>query len=153
MDVQLQWLIDRAQITDTVTAFAVALDMRNWELLGRCLTDPLEIAYPNSVGVGTYARDHFLAIADKFFSNLDATLHISANHQIEIDGDRATCVSTLFANHHLASAGERSVQRQIGYYKNHLVRLDQWTIFRTEQHDGWMEGNPAVFASAAAAFE
>jgi hypothetical protein len=152
-DLTLQRLVDRAAIIDVVCAFAVALDTRNWELLRSTLADPIEVDYPDSVGVGTFAADDLVATAQKFFGRLDATLHISANHQVVLDGDRASCVSTLFASHYLASAGERPVQRQVGYYTNHLERQDeQWRILRTEQHEGWTEGNPEVFAHAAAAF-
>jgi hypothetical protein len=151
-DQTIQRLADRAAITDVVTGFAVALDTRNWELLRNCLADTVEVDYPDSVGVATFAAEDLGATAQRFFGRLDATLHISANHQIVIDGDRATCVSTLLAAHYLASAGDQPTQRQVGYYTNHLERLDRWRIRRTEQHQSWTEGNPAVFAHGAAAF-
>jgi hypothetical protein len=153
MDEQtLARLADRAAIIDVVTAFAVALDTRNWELLRSCLADAVEVDYPDSVGVATFAADDLVATAQRFFGRLDATLHISANHQLTIDGDRATCVSSLLAAHFLASAGDQPVQRQVGYYTNHLERIDRWRIRRTEQHQAWTEGNAAVFAHAAGAF-
>jgi SnoaL-like domain len=153
MDTQtLRRLADRADIIDVVTAFAVALDTRNWDLLRSCLADPVEVDYPDSVGVATFTADDLVATAQRFFGRLDATLHISANHQITIEGDRATCVSSLLAAHFLASAGDEPLQRQVGYYTNHLERLDQWRIRRTEQQQAWTEGNPAVFAYAAGAF-
>jgi len=152
-DLTLQRLVDRAAIIDVVCGFAVALDTRNWELLRSTLADPIEVDYPDSVGVRTFAAKDLVATAQKFFGALDATLHISANHQVDLDDDHASCVSTLFASHYLASASEPRVQRQVGYYTNHLERQDgQWRILRTEQHQGWVEGNPEVFAHAAAAF-
>jgi SnoaL-like domain len=151
-DQTLQRLADRAAITDVVTGFAVALDTRNWELLRSCLADSVEVDYPDSVGVATFAGDDLVTTAQRFFGQLDATLHVSANHHIVIDGDRATCVSTLLAAHFLASAGDQPIQRQVGYYTNHLERHDGWRIRRTEQHQSWTEGNPDVFAHAAAAF-
>lgn len=152
-DLTLQRLVDRAAIIDVVCAFAVALDTRNWELLRSTLADPVEVDYPDSVGVATFAADDLVATAQKFFGRLDATLHISANHQVSLDGDHASCISTLCAAHYLASANEPQVQRQVGYYTNHLERQnDRWRIVRTEQHQGWTEGNPEVFAHAAAAF-
>jgi hypothetical protein len=149
----LRWLVDRALISDVVVRFAIALDTRDWQLLRSCLAARVEVDYPDSVGVAEFTADELAAIADGFFSRLDATLHISANHLIELDGDRATCRSTLHAAHHLAAVGDDSVQRQIGYYRNVLERDgEQWRIVRTEQHQGWTEGNPAVFAHAAGAF-
>jgi hypothetical protein len=149
----MRWLLDRALVTDVVTRFAVALDTRDWPLLRSCLAERIEVDYPDSVGVASFTADELTATADGFFGRLDATQHISANHQVEIDGDRAVCHSTLHAAHYLRSAAEGAVQRQIGYYRNVLVREgDDWRIVRTEQHQGWTEGNPAVFAHAAGAF-
>ena len=149
----VRWLADRAAITDVITAFAVGLDTRDWDLVRSCFTDPVEVDYPDSAGVMTTSLDDVLASSKGFFGRLDATQHISANHQIAIDGDSARCVSTLTAQHYLASAGDQPVQRQIGYYVNFLVRTDDgWRIRRTEQHQGWTEGNPDVMAHAAEAF-
>jgi hypothetical protein len=149
----LRWLVDRALVTDVVSRFAVALDTRDWPLLRRCLADPVEVDYPDSVGVATFRAADLVATAEAFFGRLDATQHISANHQVSVDGDRATCWSTLHAAHFLAHAGVTPVQRQIGYYRNVLARDgEDWRIVRTEQHQGWTEGNAAVFAHAAGAF-
>jgi hypothetical protein len=42
-DLTLQRLVDRAAIIDVISAFAVALDTRNWELLRSTLADPIEV--------------------------------------------------------------------------------------------------------------
>jgi len=153
-DETLAWLADRAAITDVVTSFAVALDTRDWDRFRRCFADSVELDYPDSAGVGTFTGDELAALAAPFFGRLDATQHISSNHQITVDGDQATCVSTLTAQHYLASAAPDSVQRQMGYYTNYLTRFDDgWRIHRTEQHQGWTEGNPAVFAHAVEALD
>ena len=73
-DLTLQRLVDRAAIIDVVCAFAVALDTRDWELLRGTLADPVEVDYPDSVGVGTFAAEDLVATAQKFFGRLDATL-------------------------------------------------------------------------------
>ena len=66
-DLTLQRLVDRAAIIDVVCAFAVSLDTRNWELLRSTLADPIEVDYPDSVGVGTFAAEDLVATAQKFF--------------------------------------------------------------------------------------
>jgi hypothetical protein len=144
----VRWLVDRAEITDTINRFAICLDTRDWDLFRSILTDPIEMDYPISAGSGTFGRDELVGVGSTFFGRLDATQHISANHQITIDGDEATCVSTLHAQHYLASHGDQPVQRQIGYYTNHLRRLDRWRIWRSEQHVAWSDGNAAVYAHA-----
>lgn len=148
----LELLQDRAAVIDVVTRFAVSLDFRDWPGLRSCLADSIEIDYPDSVGVATVSADDLLATAARFFGRLDATQHVSANHQVVLDGDRASCTSTLLAQHHLAGCDGGSVQRQVGYYTNHLERRDGWRIVRSEQRVFWSDGNPAVYGHAAAAF-
>ena len=143
----LRWLIDRSEISELVSRFAISLDIRDWDLFRSILTDPIEMDYPDSAGSGTFPLDDLIEVGSSFFGRLDATQHISANHQITIDGDEATCISTLHAQHY-RSAEDDPVQRQIGFYKNYLRRLDGWRIWRSEQRTSWSDGNPAVFEHA-----
>lgn len=152
MDDTTKYLLDRAQISDVTTAFAVALDTRDWGLFRTLLADEVEIDYPDSVGVSTFTADDLVATAAAFFGRLDATQHVSANHLISIDGDTATCTSTLHAQHFLASQVDSPVQRQIGYYENRLERRDTWRIVRSQQRVSWQDGNRNVFLHAAGAF-
>jgi hypothetical protein len=141
----IRWLLDRAEIADTVSLYGVCLDTRDWALYRSILTDPIEMDYPETAGVGTFGLDELVGMASSFFDRLDATQHISANHQITIEGNEATCVSILHAQHYLTTKGEPPIERQIGYYTNYLRRLDRWRIWRSEQHISWRDGNPAIF--------
>ena len=147
-----RYLLDRAQISDVTSAFAIALDTRDWELFRSLLADEVEIDYPDSVGVATFTAEELVATATAFFGRLDATQHVSANHLISIDGDKATCTSTLHAQHYLAAQIEAPVQRQIGYYINRLERRDTWRITHSRQRVSWQDGNQDVFLTAAGAF-
>jgi hypothetical protein len=152
MNVTEKYLLDRAQISDVATAFAIALDTRDWDLFRSLIADEVEIDYPQSVGVATFTADELVATATGFFSRLDATQHISANHLIAIDGDTATCTSTLHPQHYLASQVENPVQRQIGYYVNRLEHHDTWRITHSQQRVSWQDGNQDVFLAAAGVF-
>ena len=152
MNTTERYLLDRAQISDVTSAFAIALDTRDWALFRSLLADEVEIDYPDSVGVATFTADELVATATAFFGRLDATQHVSANHLIVIDGDRATCSSTLHAQHYLAAQTEQPVQRQIGYYLNRLERRDTWRITHSQQRVSWQDGNRDVFLTAAGAF-
>ena len=147
------YLLDRARISDITTAFAFALDTKDWALFRTLIGDEVEIDYPESVGVATFTADDLIATATGFFGRLDATQHISANHLISINGDVATCTSTLHAQHYLASRAPNPVQRQIGYYVNVLERRDTWRIVRSQQRVSWQDGNQDVFRAAAGVFE
>jgi hypothetical protein len=150
----LRDLQDRAAIIDVVTRFAVSLDFRDWPGLRSCLAREVELDYPDSVGVATVSGDDLVATATRFFGRLDATQHVSANHQVVLAGDRASCTSTLLAQHHLAGCAGGDLQRQVGYYVNELARQDVggWRIIGSAQRVSWSDGNPAVFEHAAAAF-
>jgi ketosteroid isomerase-like protein len=150
----LRALQDRAAIIDVITRFAVSLDRRDWAGLRACLADQVQLDYPDSVGVATVGGDDLVAIARRFFGRLDATQHVSANHQVAIDGDRASCTSTLLAQHFLTGCDGGETQRQVGYYVNDLARGadGEWRIVRSAQQVSWSDGNPAVFTHAAAAF-
>jgi hypothetical protein len=95
-----------------------------------------------------------VATATRFFGRLDATQHVSANHQVVLAGDRASCTSTLLAQHYLAGCAGGECQRQVGYYVNELARQQDggWRIAGSAQRVSWSDGNPAVFEHAAAAF-
>lgn len=146
----LQRLADRADITDVVTRFAVALDTRDWPLFETCFAKTVTLEFPATVGTMTLPRSELSAVPSRFFPRLDATQHISANHQVAVDGDVATCFSTLYAQHYLRAANGDPVQRQIGYYLNHLRREDAWRIERCEQRVSWNEGNWQVYLHAEA---
>ncbi|MEO8906691.1 MAG: nuclear transport factor 2 family protein [Microbacteriaceae bacterium] len=148
----MKYLTDRAEIHDVVVMFAYGIDTRNWPLFRSTLADSVEMHYPDSVGISTFTGDGLTKTAEAFFSRLDATQHVSANHLITIDGDRAICTSTLLAQHYLAAQIENPVQRQVGYYVNTLARLDGWKIVRSEQRVSWQDGNTDVFLHAAGAF-
>lgn len=147
---KLQYLFDRAQIIDLLTRFAVSIDTRDWARFRSCFADEVEFDYPASIGNVTLSADSLLQIAPRFFAHLDATQHLSANHQVEIEGDRAVCLSTLHASHYLDACPGGSIQRQIGYYRTVLKRLDGWRIVQSEQRVSWNEGNQEVFSQAAA---
>ncbi|NPC55927.1 nuclear transport factor 2 family protein [Caenimonas soli] len=147
---KLQYLFDRAAITDLMVRFAVSIDTRDWARFRSCFADRVEFDYPATIGAVTLAADSLLEISPQFFGQLDATQHLSANHLMEIDGDRAVCLSTLHAQHYLAGCPGGSVQRQIGYYRTMLERLGNWRIVRSEQKVHWNEGNEEVFLQAAA---
>jgi SnoaL-like domain len=74
-------------------------------------------------------------------SGYTATQHLSANHVTDFDRDdpdRATCHSSMYAQHHLADGDELLILR--GWYANHLVRVPTgWKIDRIVQHVSWRE--------------
>jgi len=136
---------DRMSIIDVITRYAVGIDLRRWEDFGTCFTDEFDADFLVTNGWVRFQRDEFVELCQGIFAHYDATQHISANHQVTISGDVASCVATLNATHFLANADGGDTQQQVGYYEFHLVRGDDWRINRVRQIVSWQTGNQDLF--------
>lgn len=141
----LQSLVDRADIIDVVTRYATSIDLRRWDLFAACLADKVEISMPVTDGWVPMSRDDLVQLASRIYAQLEATQHISANHQVTVAGDEATCLSTLNATHYLGDDVGGSLQREVGYYEWRLVRIGSWKIDRMHMTISWVEGNTQRF--------
>ena len=154
-DDALQTLLDRQAISDTVIRYATGIDMRDWEAYRSCFTDEVEIDF-TSWGGGepqTMRGDDWAAGVRAGLSGFQATQHISTNHVITLDGDEATCVSYMQAQHYLPNAEGDNALTLGGYYTNTLVRTDDgWRIRRCQLTVTWTTGNKHIFVLARERF-
>lgn len=125
---------DRARITATVRAYATALDLRDFDLLRAVVTDPVHIDF-TSYDPGRQAVDlSFAAWSEGLrpqLVGLDATLHTIRDPRITVDGDRATSVAAMRADHVLTELPGDPVFTLVGHYTDTLVRDgDGWRITR-----------------------
>jgi len=90
----LRGLSDRAAVSDVVLGFARSLDIKDWEACRRCFLDEIETDYSDLRGEppSRVKADDFVAKRRAALERLK-TLHLSTNHLVTVDGDRATCVS------------------------------------------------------------
>ena len=95
---QLQWLVDRAEISELLIEFARALDERDWAAYADTYTEDglLDIA-PHIRHAGREGKAEFVAASLSGYPG--GTHHLSTNHAIRIDGDSATTRSYLLAAH------------------------------------------------------
>jgi hypothetical protein len=137
-------LEDRLSISERVTRYAVAVDRRDWKMLADCFTDPVNADYSeNGLQAADFARHDLIRIVRDAVSGFTATQHLSSNHLIEFDAgdpDRATCDSSMYAQHYLDSPDGGELFILYGSYVNHMVRTtDGWRIERLIQHVSWRE--------------
>ena len=142
LEARVRRLEDRVLITERVISYGVAVDERDWVRFAECFTDPVHADYSeNGLPAADFARDDLVDIVRSAVSGYTATQHLSANHVTDFDPDdpdRATCHSSMHAQHYLADNEELLILR--GWYVNHLVRLaDSWRIERIVQHVSWRE--------------
>lgn len=95
---QLQWLVDRALISDLIIEFARALDERDWQAYADTYDDdgtldiPPHVSWRGRAGLADY-------VAASLSGYAGGTHHLSANHAIRVDGDFAHARAYLIAAH------------------------------------------------------
>lgn len=138
----LQELADRAAIVDVATAYATAVDARDWERLGALFTDDACWEYSAS-GERLVGSD---AIVARFSSRrYDATHHLNGNHVVTVHGDEAEHTCYFQAQHVRLDlpGGEKLLAG--GHYDDRLRRTpDGWRFTHRRITIVWSEGNPAV---------
>jgi hypothetical protein len=142
---QLRVLQDRASIIDVVCRFAVCIDRKWWDDFAACFAD--EVVF-DTIRTGRpilLTTDQVLDMLCPAFESYTATQHISANHQLSVEGDSATVWSTLNATHYIEGFEGGEFQQQVGYYEYGLIRKDGWRINKVRMLPHWQTGNQRIF--------
>jgi hypothetical protein len=144
LEARMRQVEDRALITERVIQYAMAVDRRDWKMLGDCFTDPVHADYSeNGMPAADFARDDLVGIVRDALTGFTATQHLSTNHVIEFDEDdpdRAICSSSMYAQHHIEHSDGKELILLRGSYTNHMLRTtDGWRIERLIQHVSWQE--------------
>lgn len=152
-----QILASRQAAIDAVTAYAIALDARDWAGFRALFEDVIQIDYGSlgSIVADIPARDWVDRC--RVLGAFDATQHKVSNFQVALVGDRAVVTSYVNAAHFIASAGEVLEAYALGTYVHTLNRTPEgWRIaactFRLAGHPGGRAAFDRAFAAARAAF-
>lgn len=119
---QLQWLVDRAAITELFHAFARAIDEKDQPAYADTFAEDGKVTLPH----GTYeGQDAIRAMRGP--PPQWGTHHIQGNHQVTIDGDTAVARAYVIASHTFEKAVLSDNSRAGGWYDATLVRTgDGW---------------------------
>ena len=152
LEQQVQWLVDRALISDLLFGFARALDTRDFAAYADNYTADgvLEIPQPPTAGGGAgvlvMRRDEMLAKVPRSLARYSATHHISSNHQISIEGDSAVSRSYLQAVH--VGATPMDHWDAGGWYDCSYRRTAAgWKFASVKLTAVWLTGDPARFST------
>jgi hypothetical protein len=133
---KLKLLTDRMDITDTSLRYATGVDFRDRDIYLSCFTEEIEVDM-SSMGMGppmNMTAEAWVDQALSLVSGFQSTQHIITNHVITIEGDEATCVAYVQAQH-FNPGGLYTVG---GYYSNRLVRTsDGWRISKLKLVSTW----------------
>jgi hypothetical protein len=143
---QVRWLVDRAEIDDLIDRFSCDLDDRTRDgrpfdvvWVREYFTDDASVEYP--VGAATGAEAISALIDGTGMAPFQRTQHVTANHLVELDGDRGTVRFNLIATHVFREDGTRFTVGD--YYEGTLVRTPAgWRFARQTLTVTWTDGNP-----------
>jgi hypothetical protein len=143
---KVQWLVDRALISELLFSFARALDTKDVNAYINNYADGgfLELPDPTSATGETIVvtRDIMAGfVGNGLVKAYAATHHISTNHQITITGDTATSRSYLQAVHVRTTPSDHWDAG--GWYDCKYIRTpDGWKFTHVKLTALWMTGSP-----------
>ena len=146
---ELQRLLDRQAIVDTVVRWAMALDAKDWEAAAACLAAEVEADYGDLRGSrDRMGAEAFVALRREALGPL-RTHHLSTNHLVELEGDEATCRSAFLIHRLDPGRPEPNTFDSLGHYEHGLRRIDgHWRIVRVRQEVAWNRGDASIHAGA-----
>lgn len=144
MGKEIQALLDRANIIETVNSYGMGVDTRNFEWFRSLFTDTVEVDYTDMLGGEPYTitADELVKNWEALLTSFESTQHIIANHVVNIDGDTATTHAHFQAHHILINRKGGTSWTVAGYYVHKLVRTEEgWKINYVQLKNLWGEGN------------
>lgn len=140
---QLQWLVDRAAISDALIDFGRALDDQDWHGYAANYAEDGELALLPTVN--HRGREGMAAFAAGSLGVFAGTHHLSSNFAIEIDGDTATTRSYLLAAHILDADDPSRHADVAGWYRCRLRRTSEgWRFAHVTLDVRYFSGEPLV---------
>jgi len=140
---QLQWLVDRAAISDVLVDFARAVDEQDWD--GYAANYAPDGVLAISPTIRHSGREGMAQFVGGNLGRYAGTHHISSNHAITIDGARATTRSYLIAAHIFDAATPYRHADGAGWYNCELRRTDEgWRLTLVTLEIRYVSGEPLL---------
>lgn len=135
----LQTLIDRAEITDLLTRYAHAVDRQDWDLFRTVFTPDARIDYTQVGGIAG-DPDTVVGFLTEVMAMFEAVQHLISNIEMDIDGDEANVTAMVYNPLKLPDS---PVWATGGWYHHELVRTpDGWRSRSLVEEAGWFHGVP-----------
>ena len=140
---RLQALWDRTQIIELMHRYAAGVDSRDWVSLRAMFTDEIGaemLGLDADLGIPKVTTpERWIDTVSRGLAQYTVTQHSMSNHRIELNGDRALCVTYVVAQHFKqGEKNQQSIYAMGGYYSNEMVRTaDGWKIGKWKLTGTW----------------
>jgi hypothetical protein len=137
-----QRVSDELEIAALLSAYARAVDTKDWQLYRSVFTDDAHIDY--SADVFTGSLDGAIAFFDGDFSALvTMSMHYITNIESEIDGDTAAVRAMFYNPTRITGVAELCMFG--GYYHHELIRTPTgWRSRHLREEMVWTANSPRV---------
>ncbi|HKG95292.1 MAG TPA: nuclear transport factor 2 family protein [Gemmatimonadaceae bacterium] len=146
MTVDLEQLLARGAVIDTITRLFIATDRKEWAEVERCFTEQVRFDM-SSIGAGPEQTKTAAEIAEGWRQGLapiEAVHHQAGNFRVLVGGDRATAFCYGIAYHYKPRRTGGSTRVFVGSYDFTLERRgpgDDWRISAMRFALKFIEGN------------
>ncbi len=137
--------IEKSRVRDTIVAGLNAVDRHDWAKQRSTLADEVVIDFGGVRPAQPIRADDLVAWAKNAHGKMNLTQHMSFNHEIAIDGDKARSYSYGQTLHqHPVSVGEDFWHLYARYEHDLRLELDGWKITRIKMTPVYQLGNSNI---------
>lgn len=162
-DYTMAYVIDRAKIIDTVNSIGTFADLGQWDRVKEAFADEVILDYTSYAAAvaggdggspATLTPDQIVAAWKTVLPGYERTQHLITNHLVTIDGDKAHCLSQVFASHYLPNTQGEDYWIVVGHYDHELVRTENgWKVTLMRLNYGFQLGNLKLSDLAVESFK
>ena len=150
MSEELETLLDRVQIIETINKLFIDTDNRDWPRVRRCFTADV-LFDMSSLGGGEPQRlspDRIVAAWEAGLKPLKAIHHQAGNYLVNVKGSQAEAFCYGIASHYLPNRTNINTRTFVGSYDFELVKDGgSWKIAMFKFNLKYIDGNPNLESS------
>lgn len=142
MSYSIEQVVDRAEICDLTSRYAMAVDAKDWDAYRDIFTPDAHIDYTDAGGIAGALPEvvEWLSAALDFCA---ATQHSMTTQVIEFDGGDAARACTYYVAQHITLDGQggEALLLFAGFYRDRFQRTaDGWRICERNEMGTWLDG-------------
>jgi hypothetical protein len=150
MDKELESLLDRTRIIETINQLFIGTDNRDWALV-QSVFAPTALFDMSSLGAGPAKQitsTEIVAAWDTGLKPIQAVHHQAGNHLVRLSGATAEAFCYGTATHYLPNKTNANIHTFVGSYDFELAKDGgKWAITKFKFNLKYIDGNPNLETS------